>query len=355
MPKFSKYFRLNAGQSELDFVDVNTDLDTPVFVDPFAIEIRSDPWSNRCAESIRIFFDEVLSALRSKDNNRARYLVGQLSEPQETYLGLSSGKPQGRGVGRFQADLLLKSIRNSEAFKTGDLQDLSELALYVEGVGRDKISDLTTNLIRGELASYTREHCRLLKIPLQNYSGPAIWDSERREWISREIELPLVNGEPVLLIPKAIVRRSLSLEAGQFYQKHILNFLQSEHVDAHGSLTALVRGKRSLAKQEKGKVKKPTKKALQEAHPKSSSLILDLTREHPELLDYYKKIARERREPITINEDDTSISRACVLLGDKLKNIPAGKKHADEYHRLCLHALTTLFYPELPCQWRNGI
>lgn len=64
MPKFSEHFLLNASQDHLDFVDVSNEYDTPVFVDPYGIEIRNDIWSGRASEYIRTFFIEVLEALR---------------------------------------------------------------------------------------------------------------------------------------------------------------------------------------------------------------------------------------------------------------------------------------------------
>lgn len=347
MPKFSSYFGLNAPQAQLDFVDVSNDEDTPVFVDPFAIEIRSDPWSNACAEDVRSFFDEVLSKLRSGDEQTVRYLLGQLHEPSETFLGLSSGKPKGRGVGAYQAYLLAEAIRNSEAFTSGQLEDLSELALYVEGINRDKVSDLTTNIIRKRLLEYTQSQCLLYGIDTEDYSGPPMWDSASAQWRSATVKVPYIEDDPVILVPKAIVRRSLSLNATDFYSKHVLTFLQSEHVSVHGSLSALVRGKRSVAEVKKGVVKKPPKEKLRKVHPKSASLILDIVREQPNLLEYYKGLAAERRELLTISDDDSSLSYVCTLLAAKLPSIPTGQEHANEYHQFCMGALTAVFFPEL--------
>lgn len=347
MARFSKYHGLKASQAQLDFVDINSSKDTPVFIDPFAIEIRSDPWSNDCAEAIRVSFHAVLEALRNGDDSRAKYLLGQLHEPAETYLGLSRGKPKGRGVGSFQADLLADAIRNSVAFESGKLEDLSELALYVEGIGRDKVSDLTTNIIRSQLVDYTKNQCGVFGVSRFDYAGPPLWDAKTKEWKSVTIQLPYIGKKPVLLVPKTIVRRTLSLNSSEFYSKHVLTFLQAEHVKAHGSLTALIQGKRSAAEVKNKVVKKPTKKTLKEVHPKSQSLILDIITENPGLLDYYRKLASERSEPLTVSENDDSVGKVCVLLAEKLKRIKPGKKDADEYHRLAMGAITTVFYPNL--------
>ena len=102
--KVSRFFGLNQVQAELDFVDIDTATDTRLFVDPYAIQIKDNDFSTRSADQIRSYFSEVLSALRKPDINRARYLTSYLTEPRDTFLGFSSGEPQGRGVGRYQAD-----------------------------------------------------------------------------------------------------------------------------------------------------------------------------------------------------------------------------------------------------------
>jgi hypothetical protein len=245
---FSTFHKLNASQAMLDFVDVDNMEDTPVYLDPFAIEIATDPWSEQCANTLRIFFQEVLNALRTNNDNRALFLVGQLGEPRETFLGVSSGEPDGKGVGRGQSQQLLASIRSSHAFKTGQLSDFSEMALFVDGVGRDKISDLTTNIIRRHLLEYTDLQCNLYSIKQYEYSGPPIWNPDTLQWEARIVMLPRIQESPVLLVPKWIVRRQMSLDYSEFYNKQITDFLVAEHLDARSSLVSLVKGKPKVYK-----------------------------------------------------------------------------------------------------------
>jgi hypothetical protein len=40
--KISEIFQLNKTQPELDFVDIDTNLDTPLFIDPFFLSIKKD-------------------------------------------------------------------------------------------------------------------------------------------------------------------------------------------------------------------------------------------------------------------------------------------------------------------------
>lgn len=336
MPRFSEYFNIGLSQHQLDFVDVSNDYDTPVYVDPYAIEIKDDIWAEKASEDIRSFFSEVLDALRNGDRLRAANLMSHLHEPEETFLGVSSGKPKGRGVGAGQANQLIKAIERSRAFQSGILEDLSEMALYVEGIDRDKISDLTTNIIRSQLVKYTRQQCELFDVPLKEYNGPPFWNTNFCNWEAQKTEVPFIDNNPVLLVPKYIVRRKLSLDSQEFYNKQITDFLVAENLKANSSLVQVVKGTRKV---KKGDVRK--------ANPKSKPLITDMVAENPELLKMYKEIAKKHSAMLTFNDEDPTVNTICDRLAKLFKKIPTGPKDADAYHQLVMGSLTALFYPDL--------
>ncbi len=337
MPKFSKHFRINAPQSQLDFVDVSTDYDTQVYVDPYAIEIKDDVWSGQCSEYIRSFFLEVLAALRSNDSMRAQNLMSHLHEPAETFLGVSKFEPRGRGVGSKQAAQIVSRIKKSQAFQTGVLSDLSEVALFVERVGRDKISDLTTNVIRRKLIEYTQQQSELYGIDVQQYNGPPMWDPLKKNWISRIVDLPHIDDIPIMLVPKYTVRRVLSLNSQEFYNKQITDFLLAEHERAASSLVQALKAP-----------PKATKADIREKNPLSKDMLAGIAAEHPRLLEIYKDLAREEAKiMVNIAKDDISVAQACIDLEKALRATPTGKEHADRYHMIAMHVLTLCFYPDL--------
>lgn len=338
MPKFSKHFSLGLSQRELDFVDVNSNRDTPVYVDPYAIEIRDDVWAATASENIRGFFLEVLNALRAKDEVRARNLMSHLHEPAETFLGVSRGKPKGRGVGSLQSGQLIQAIKRSYAFETGLLSDLSEMALYVDGMDRDKISDLTTNVIRLPLVKYTQEQCALFGIPTRSYNGPPHWNNERKNWQSAYVDLPFIGKNAILLVPKYIVRRRLSLDSQEFYNKQITDFMVAENLRANSSLVQTIKG---------GKERKVFKKDVRAAEPKSKSGIASFVKDHPELLKLYKEIAKNTSFMSSFDDKEPSLQEVCRALTESLSSIKPGVAEADRYHRTILGALTVLFYPDL--------
>ena len=111
--------------------------------------------------------------------------------------------------------------------KTGFLTALEECELMVEGMGRDKISDLTTNVIRGDLVEYTQGQCSLWNIPTREAPLPPTLDVDEMRWRSGYHHLPVYEGKPVLLVPKAIARYSSTYDHQKYYRKVVLEYLQA--------------------------------------------------------------------------------------------------------------------------------
>jgi hypothetical protein len=339
MPTFSEYFGLPYVQAEVDFVDVDLETDTPLYVCPYAIEIRTDSWSAQCGDLIRSFFAEVLTQLRAGNNTRVEHLLGHLHEPNETRLGQSSDHPRGRGVGANKSTLLGEALSNSRAYHTGLLTDVAETELFIYGVGRDTISDLTTNIIRGKLAEYTLEQCELHNVPVQDVRtiGP-LWNPVRLDWEAQTYRLPTHNERPILLVPKSSVRLQMSIDSQEFYNFHMIEFLQAEYLNAGGALV------RSF----KNGNQKVYKKDVKEIHPFIKDDLANFVRDHPEVLEQYKEIAGSKgpMENWQLDKEFREDLFAEILI-NRLQEIPGGTADANTYHNLAIGISTFLFYPDL--------
>lgn len=146
--KISEIFSLAANQYELDFVDIDIEVDTPLFLDPFFLGTRKDKWSTDSYRTLRSFFQALVNHIKSHDSDAARGLLDYLHEPNETCLGLSVAKPQGNAIGSIDGDKLFQSIVNSKAVQSGIVEDIQDFRLFIDGIDKDKISDLTTNIIK---------------------------------------------------------------------------------------------------------------------------------------------------------------------------------------------------------------
>jgi hypothetical protein len=153
--KLSELFELKKTQAELDFIDIDTARDTPLYLDPHLIGASQHPFAEQCHSTISSFFSVFLALIGDGAKEQARELFSNLDEPNETCLGSSKGPPRGRGVGGENADDIFASVLNSRAIETGVLDHLEDFRIFVHGVGKDKVSDMTTNIIRANLIEYT--------------------------------------------------------------------------------------------------------------------------------------------------------------------------------------------------------
>ncbi|MCJ2110216.1 hypothetical protein MKK64_03140 [Methylobacterium sp. E-025] len=186
------------------------------------------------------------------------------------------------------------------------------------------------------LVEYTQQQCDLYGVPVQTYSGPSLWDRSKRNWVSKYVNLPYIDDSPVILVPKYIVRRKLSLDSQEFYNKQITDYLVAENLRAGSSLVQVIKG-----------VRKVFKGDVREENPKSKPYIAEMALAHPELLASYKEIAKRHKSMISFDNEDLSINTISESLIDIFDEIDSGAKAADEYHRFIMGVLTILFYPDL--------
>ena len=196
MATFAQHFQLAKSQAELDFVDVVLETGNPFFVDPFAISQRHDRWGQGAHLARKAFFQAIIARLRAGRQGEARSLLQNLAEPNETRFGLSRGRPQGAGIGPGQADEIFRALSQSEAVRTGLLTSLEECELMVDGVSDDKISDLTTNVLRGQLAEYTQGQCDLHGIATRNVAVGPTFDVDQLEWVNESFGCPWRPAAP---------------------------------------------------------------------------------------------------------------------------------------------------------------
>jgi hypothetical protein len=334
----SEYFNLGKSQSELDFVNVHTDDDICLFIDPYVLSQRNDRFSLECHNTLCIYFENLIEQIKQNNRSEAMRLLSNLHEPRETRLGFSKKGNRGSGIGGIKAEELYRALSTSSAVKTGFIDSLQECELMVEDVSRDKISDLTTNVIRKHLAEYTKEQCNLWNIPVQSTALPPFYNPDENEWESDFFDLPRVNSRALLLVPKAIVRYHPAFDHTQYYQNIVLEYLQTTEISAASSLVKTLKNKK----------KRVTKKDLKVKYPLSKEYLYKITNEHPELLERYKELLLLKDKMHNVEENDV-IEEILVAknLISSLKNIPTGTKHASEYHNLMIGILEFIFFPHL--------
>lgn len=340
--RISEIFDLDQNQAALDFVDVDVETDTAVFVDPRAIRIQQGKWHDECVGLLQSFFTEILEGISKKNTSRAYSLLAKLSEPNETHLGVSSGPSQGRGLGEVGATRIIESLQRSKAATTNLLADLEDTALFVEGMGPDIVSDITTNVIRGALVGYTQHVCDFYDIPtVENQYAGYVWNEDELQWEQCFQRLPVVDDEIVLLVPKSIVRISLIHDPGKYYRRALAPIHEEMEIDAGSSLVyALKNGARKVNRDE-----------LIKKYGNTKADIIEHTMKNPEALKRFREAPGLASTP-PLNH--TQLSQRThsdkvdfrALLGT-VRAISPGRDGAGLYHRSVRDLLVALFYPFL--------
>ncbi|MBR9789011.1 MAG: hypothetical protein GYB40_13865 [Vibrionaceae bacterium] len=338
--KISERYELEASQFELDFVDIDTDKDTPLFIDPFFLGSRLDSMSTNASRTLRNFFQTFVSLIRSGSTEQARRLFDNLHEPNETCLGLSTGQPRGNAIGEVDGHKLFESIVQSRAVETGIVEDLEDFRLFIDGIDKDKISDMTTNIIRSHLISYTQEQCKLWNIPLTEHIPSGMcWDATTRTWNNFYTDMLVIDGKKILLTPKNIVSYAKKYTPQKYFNKFVLEFFQHEHIRLGSFLVQHRRDGTPFV----------TKKSLKENVVEySKEFLAEFTNNHPEVFEDFKHWVKHSSEAIR-NEEivEEAPENIANYLIEKLRNTPSGTEDATRYHRIVVGILEFLLYPDV--------
>lgn len=192
--------------------------DLPLFIDPFLLFDSEEA-------KYQALHDDIISYLKFL---RDRSVEGELSEGslshwflfkevKQNWLGFSRTGNAGTGLGKDFGKSLSRNLKTvfrefgNETLTSGS--HLEKLSLLDGGVGRDHLSDFTTNLIKGFLLNYTQSFAQahLTSHQKRNFRVEKVrFDYATRRWRDGTFELPYLpglNGDYVILTPKEILTR----------------------------------------------------------------------------------------------------------------------------------------------------
>ena len=184
--------------------------DLPLCIDPFLL-------FNSKKQEYRDLHDRMISYLAFlRDKSASQRLNDGLirawyrfPEVRQNWLGFSRKSNRGTGLGSDFAKALHENLHlvfanfGSEQVTKGS--HLEKLCLFNDGVGKDHISDFTTNLIQEFLLEYTAEFARAHIHPTLRKRVAVrrvCFNYFTESWESRTYDLPWFEGDYVLLTPR---------------------------------------------------------------------------------------------------------------------------------------------------------
>jgi len=202
------------------------DHDTALFIDPFLIfkDRRGGEFANAHAKIIRFFNRAFHLAAESGGRSGLRYrkLRHMLVFPEvpELCLGYGQHTTSGSGTGHGFSGVITAGIYDSIAAGIREVTHFEEIGLLHEGIGCDRISDITADILKEELVAYTQRTCREPGVPMERmYLRHARFDEEHLRWVDAEVRLPRnpVDERGILLVPKRYLRQLPTINPGGFW------------------------------------------------------------------------------------------------------------------------------------------
>lgn len=213
---FSDYFSVSDELlEEYGAFNISLVTDLPLFIDPFLLFNSEKPeyqaLHNDIIRYVRFLRTKSERGGVSTSLMKAWYCFGEV---KQNWLGFCESGNTGRGLGGGFARALDANLIHvfhdfgSEQITQGS--HLEKLCLIRSGVGRDMISDFTTNLIKDYLLGYTAkftethinsEFTRVVAVSRAYFS----YETER--WMPKRYTLPYYDSDFVLLTPKDILTK----------------------------------------------------------------------------------------------------------------------------------------------------
>jgi hypothetical protein len=235
---FTEFFGIDAknGHADLDFVDIDIENDTALFIEPTLIESIDDDWYKECTTLINNFFDSLFTEYRNRNKTRILQLLDCAHEPNETRLGWGdkdSTRKWGHGNTADNLHDVFKEIIKANLLENGLIDNPMDLCVFVHDFAEDGMSDLVTNIIREKLNEFTLKQFDKYGIMLDDDPIPIgkAWCIESQSWEDVVTKSIVIKGRPLLLVPKNIVRQKYIYSIDQYMNRKILEHRQKYHVD----------------------------------------------------------------------------------------------------------------------------
>ncbi|QYJ89401.1 hypothetical protein [Shewanella halotolerans] len=186
----------------LGVVNVLLNTDTLVFIDPLLLEGSAHKEiSDGAYQSYRERFEKIiklLSVSKTVDDvpwRNAKRLF-HFSEISWTCLGYGT-TVKGSGFGKDLISSTLDTASQIVALGVDDIDLFMALALFEEGIGPDRISDMTTNIILPNLISFSERVNQTLKVPTKQFKVGAN---------NYNLVVNPYSDQPLIFVPNDIVR-----------------------------------------------------------------------------------------------------------------------------------------------------
>ena len=207
-PRLTDHHGILLAQAEVDFAIPFLHEDIPLYVDPFLLW-RSPSQQDQSLHTglVNCFNHLAWLVKKGRDADAVNNLI-VASECNEVGLGLSTTRT-GKRFGPRTAREILALFSHLPAYGKSGFTHFEEIQLYVDGVSKDRISDIACNFLKSFLIDFTIDQCHQHDVPLAQIQLDNLYSYRNHRFESDvSVELPAIphSGAPILFVPKRWLR-----------------------------------------------------------------------------------------------------------------------------------------------------
>jgi hypothetical protein len=342
---FSDFFNIDAtALEEYGAFNISLINDLPLFIDPFLLFGSKKEEYQALHRNIVRYLTFLKKKSSEGDVSEAQVKSWYLfPEVKQNWFGYSKIGNGGSGLGKKFGHSMSSSMHivfdDLGSEKITQSSHLEKAGLFEIGVGKDNISDFTTNLIKEFLLDYTEkftlkylDKSQILKLNVEK----VYFDYDLERWMPKEFSLPYILGDFVILTPRDLLTKDD-------------NWINSN--DLRGDFNRICTGipndqlrheifnyfKKQLPKPPKNK--KNTQREISEAVQRT-------IREFPEIIKWFIKLKEENKEGAkniskqkveqteTVFIHQISVFVEKLLESTKFYDIPAKSSYEESLRRI---------------------
>jgi len=221
-PRLTDHHGILLPQAELDFAIPFFDEDIPLYLDPFMLW-RSPSQQDQAMHTalINAFNNLGYLAKRGEEEKAVAILIAA-SECDEVGLG-SSATRQGKRIGSRKAKEILSLFTQIPLYAKRGFRHFEEIQFYVDGISKDRVSDISCSFIKSFLIDFTISQCNSLGIPTKSLRVDDVYDYRKNEFERQDgIDLPVHpdNGKPLIFVPKRWLRFTPWINYDDYFHHH---------------------------------------------------------------------------------------------------------------------------------------
>ena len=249
-------------QAEVDFAIPFLDEDIPLYLDPFLLWRSPSQQDQSLHTSLLVCFNQLCWLVQKGRESEAIHNLIMASECDEVGFGVSARR-KGRRIGVGTAKEILALFTCIQEYRKFGFKHFEEIQLYVNGISKDRISDMACNFLKSFLIDFTMDQCLEHGIPLVDVRLDSVYNYQKQRFdMDVSVQLPARpdHDDPILLVPKRWLRHVPWINFDDYFTSYcprdeVVNYQGSdEHIkvlnfnrDNYGMVAEYVRYKELAA------------------------------------------------------------------------------------------------------------